>query len=111
MSDHGWDVLLQIVTAIIAGITAVLARGSAKHAKQASDKTDDLMKQCMRSILMRVFTGQVTMPDETVNEMFNAYTNAGGNHEVADYAIKYFKEINDEPKKEEEPADSLSQFN
>lgn len=109
MSDHGWDILLQIVTAIIAGITAWLANDSAKNTKQINDKTDDLMRQSMRSILMRVFTDQVSMPDETVREMFNAYTNAGGNHEVAEYAVKYFKRSNnDEPKKEEEPADSLS---
>ncbi len=111
MSDHGWDTLLQIVTAIIAGITAWLANNSAKNAKQASDKTDDLMRQSMRSILMRVFTGQVSMPDTTVKEMFNAYTNAGGNHEVAEYAVKYFKEINDEQEEKEEPADSLSKPN
>lgn len=111
MTDHGWDILLQIVTAIIAGITAWLANASAKNAKEANEKTDDLMRQSMRSILMRVFTGQVEMPETSLKELYHAYTNAGGNHEVVEYAVKYFKEHNNESKKEEEPADSLSQSN
>lgn len=102
MSDHGWDILLQIVTAIIAALTAWLANDSAKSAKEASDKTDELMRQNMRSILMRIFTGQVEMPISTTRELYTAYIDAGGNHEVKEYAEKYFERLsgkeNDEPK-------------
>mgnify|MGYP006926041309 FL=1 len=98
ISDHGWDTILAIITALIGATSTFYARKSLKTGERVEKNSQAIMKQCMRSILMRVFTNQVKLPYETVIELYDAYRIAGGNHEVGGYAKKYFAKIGKDDK-------------
>lgn len=93
ISDHGWDTILTllspIVSIIVSAYGAHFARQANKQAKINSEKSDQLMKQTMRGFLVQVLTGQLDMPIETFEELYRAYYNAGGNHEIRDMAVAY----------------------
>ena len=110
ISDHGWDTILTllspIVSIIVSAYGAHFARKANKQAKINGDKSDQLMKQTMRGFLVQVLTGQLDMPIETFEELYRAYYNAGGNHEIRDMAVAYLamKNRRNEDDEQEEKA-------
>lgn len=107
ISDHGWDTILALlsplVSVTVSAVGAHYARKANQTAKVNCEKTDELMRQTMRGFLVQVLTGQLTMPIETFEELYRAYYNAGGNHEIRDMAVAYLalqstkgKEVSDE---------------
>jgi len=93
ISDHGWDTILALISPLVSVVVSAYgahyARKANHQAKVNSEKTDELMRQTMRGFLVQVLTGQLTMPIETFEELYRAYYNAGGNHEIRDMAVAY----------------------
>ena len=93
ISDHGWDTILAllspIVSVAVSAYGAHYARKANHQAKINCEKSDELMRQTMRGFLVQVLTGQLIMPIETFEELYRAYYNAGGNHEIRDMAVAY----------------------
>lgn len=93
ISDHGWDTLLTLLSPLVGVVVSIVsahyAKSASKQAKINSQKSDQLMQQTMRGFLIQVLTGHTEIPLETFEELYRAYYEAGGNHEIRDMAVSY----------------------